>query len=192
MDHHHNFVVYRVWGGIGQRKKMPEAPAWLEEECRDLVSASGGLLGNACELFKESREDYSTMMERAQMRRVQAQNEKPKSSIFQKRLHIDALWTATYTGASTYGLLGAHVTFLDIARLQVFIPPGFMVFLVPDGNHHRVAPSATMGVSVRLFNFHFPGEPKKATLHFNVAKAWAYGLSSPPIDVAGLSVSFKK
>jgi hypothetical protein len=192
MDHNFNFVSYSAWGGMAGRKKMPPPPVWLDDECRSMVDPGSGLLGTACQLLKESREDYATMLERKRMHESQAQHEKPSSSIFRRRLHIDALWTATSTGASTYGLVGVHVTFVDIDRFQVFIPPGVMLFLLPDGRSHKLQPSVTMGVSLRLFDFQFPGEDRKATLHFNLAKAWTYGIGRPPIDVAGLSVSFRK
>ena len=149
------------------------------------------LLMTACEYLKDSEEGYQVLLDRRKASQAQTQKEKTSHTLFHVRMHIDAMYTATSTGTSTYGLVGMHFTFAELGRIQFFIPPGVMLYEVPkERGGHRLVPATTAGVSIRLFETDFFGRP--VNLHLNFAKAWVSGAVMPSTDVVGLSFTFKK
>ena len=116
-------------------------------------------------------------------------------------MHLDGLWSTTSSDVRYYGLIGTHISLVDIGRIQFFGPPGVILLSVPDGYGSRtLRPGYTWGMSVRLTDFHFPGSGlgKNATLFLNVTKCWTVGQSSlagPNVsgfDIAGFSIAPRK
>ena len=77
--------------------------------------------------------------------------DEPRHSSFLTRVHIDGLWTTTQDGARLSGIIGTHISLVDVGRVQVFGPPGIMLLTVPDGRGgRRVSLGYTWGASLRL------------------------------------------
>ena len=97
-------------------------------------------------------------------------SEKARQS-FLTRVHIDGLWTTTQDGARFYGIIGSHISLVDVGRVQVFGPPGVMLLTVPDGHGgRRVSLGYTWGVSLRLADVGIGTPNRNLTLFLNVTK----------------------
>jgi hypothetical protein len=91
-------------------------------------------------------------------------------------VHLDGLWTTAASQNRFYGIVGSHVSLVDVGRLQVFGPPGVMVLSVPDVNgSRRITVGYTWGLSVRLGDVRIFGPTKDKTLFLNVSKVWLTG-----------------
>lgn len=141
----------------------------------------------ACKTAEEKRADqYQRIVKEREER------EKPRHSSFLDWLHLDALWIPATSGVSSYGLVGAHMTIADIHGANVFGPPGVMLILDNDGGRLRLRPALTWGASLHLLDFRTPGSGRDAQLYLNIAKCWTTGGYQGGIDMAGLSVTWKK
>ena len=101
-----------------------------------------------------------------------------------------------YYRSHAYGLVGVHVTLPELAkRVQIYLPPGFLLLSIPDGVGGReFKPAATIGVSIKMFRFVFP-QGKDGTAYFNLAKAYVINHASSmdmraDVDLIGLSFSW--
>ena len=186
------------WGRIAPRKPPPDAPGWLEAYCAS--AAAAGVLEldertkKACGLLADPQMSTESVPSA-----VQAAETPPKHTSFWTRVHLDGLWTTTSTGTRLYGLVGSHISLVDVGRLQIFGPPGVMLLSVPDGHGgRRVEIGYTWGVSVRLMDMRLGGPTKNATLFVNVTKVWVgRGIEgsgkSPGYDIVGFSIApYKK
>ena len=201
----HNEPAHGVSGRIVERKPQPEPPAWVAHVCaqmtaREVVSATGRV-GEACRLLAGLSEDLAVTEIVQQTQATQADKELPTKGTFFSRMHLDGLWSTTSSDVRYYGLIGTHISLVDIGRIQFFGPPGVILLSVPDGYGSRtLRPGYTWGMSVRLTDFHFPGSGlgKNATLFLNVTKCWTVGQSSlagPNVsgfDIAGFSIAPRK
>jgi len=120
------------------------------------------------------------------------EREKPPHSSFPKWLHTDAFWMPTALGVSTYGVVGAHVVVANIERIYFYGPPGVMLVLDDSTGRRRVRPGLTWGVSILLFDLHIPGAQRTAQIYFNMAKCWTNGPYADAVNLAGLSLAWKK
>jgi hypothetical protein len=194
-----NRIARNIFGFIGERRSIPAVPGWLPAKCvlfADFVPPPAGPLFDACDLLAYSRSNFTIDPRTQQALLTQKQNEQDPRSSFWKHLHLDAGWGSPDYRMRTYGVVGVHVTLPEIAqRVQVFLPPGFLLLSVPDGRGGReFQPAATIGVSIRMFNFEFP-QSSPGTAHFNVAKAYFISQSSAmdanrSVDLVGLSFSW--
>lgn len=192
-----NRPVHGASGRIVARQPPPDAPAWLEAHCAS--AAAAGVLEveertqTACRYLVDPRATTESLSASAQ-----AAETPPKHSSFMTRVHLDGLWTTTSTDARLYGLVGSHVSLVDIGRVQIFGPPGVMLLSVPNGRGgRRVALGYTWGVSVRLVDLRLAARTKNATLFLNVSKVWVNGGiegtgRSHGLDIVGFSVARKK
>lgn len=141
----------------------------------------------ACKTEEERREDEY-------QRRVaeRLEREKPTHSSFLKWLHIDGLWAPTTLGVGTVGLIGTHVTIANVGRVNFFGPPGVMLLLEDAGGSRRIRPAMTWGISVYLVDFRPPGANHNAQLFLNLAKGQTFGDQRTGMDLAGLSITWKK
>jgi hypothetical protein len=161
------------WARPVGHEPRPTEPAWLPAHC--LASAGAGVLelqeslARACRLL-----DDSPMPSTQQMKAVDA--EKPaQHTSFLTRLHIDGLWTTASTTGRIYGLVGSHMSLVDVGRLQVFGPPGVILLSVPDVNgSRRITLGYTWGVSLRLADMRLFGQ-RDMTLFLNLSKVWVNG-----------------
>ena len=128
----------------------------------------------------------------------QAGGEKTRHSSFLTRVHVDGLSTTTQDGSRFYGIIGSHISLVDVGRVQVFGPPGVMLLTVPDGNGGRkVSLGYTWGVSLRLADVGIGTPNKNLTLFLNVTKVFvASGASGAQgtkgYDIVGFSLAPRK
>ena len=151
--------------------KLPEEKRRATDECKSEA--------------ERRRDDYERRMKQAE------EKERPERTSFLKWLHIDGLWTTTSLGERTYGLIGAHLAVVKIKRLYLYGPPGVMLLVNnPDGQ--RIRPALTWGFSIQLVPIRLPGTTREMELYLNLAKCWTSTSSQGGLDMAGLSVTWKK
>jgi hypothetical protein len=181
---------------ITARRPLPAAPAWLAARCAAADAANvlelEPRLTTACRLVADPR----TPIESAPAVPVPAE-QPPKHSSFLTRVHIDGLWSTTSTSGRIYGLIGSHVSLVDVGRLQVFGPPGVLVLSVPDNDgSRRITLGYTWGLSVRLTDMRLFGG-KDMTLFVNLSKVWVASgaddrASARGYDIVGFSIAPRK
>ena len=164
----------------------PAAPTKQERYCAKLPEQKRRAT-EVCKTDEERREDEY-------QRRVaeRLEKEKPTHSSFLKWLHFDGLWTPTTWGSGTFGLVGTHVTIANVGRVNFFGPPGVMLLLEDTGRSRSIRPAITWGISVYLMDFHPPATDNTAQLFLNLAKAQTFGDGRSGMDMAGLSITWKK
>lgn len=158
-----------------------------EIECAKLPEAKRRVT-EACKTDEERREDEY-------QKRVQERldKEKPEHTSFLRWLHLDGLWAPTTLGSGTFGLVGTHMTIANVGRVNFFGPPGVMLLIENNGGSHSVRPAMTWGISVYLADFRPPGaKTQVAQLFLNLAKAQTFGDQRGGMDLAGLSITWKK
>jgi hypothetical protein len=162
------------------------APTKQEIECAKL-SEPKRRATQACKTEEEKREDeyQKRVAERAE-------KEKPTHTSFLRWLHFDGLWAPTTLGSGTFGLIGTHMTIANVGRVNFFGPPGVMLLLENSGGSRHIRPAMTWGISVYLVDFRPPGSDNTARLFLNLAKAQTFGDQRGGMDLAGLSVTWKK
>jgi hypothetical protein len=190
---------------IRKRKLKPEPPLWLPSFCQqarssylpdDLSLGCLQLLSQATRLDPLGEEiAIKTQTERSD-------REKLEKGTFLSRLHLDGLWTQPQIGGETfrmYGLVGSHISLIDVGRLQFYGPPGIILIRVPDTKGNRqLRVGYTWGMSFRLKDFQFPlTSSRNATLYLNLTKCWLGPVSVGQVsingvDFAGFSISPKK
>jgi hypothetical protein len=168
-----NRPVHDYWERIVARKPPPAPPAWLPGQCQSIAAADmigfEARVDYACRLLDDvrARPDRSTFS---------APPDVPRHSSFLTRIHIDGLWTTTQDGARFYGIVGTHISMVDVGRVQVFGPPGIMLLTVPDGKGGRkVSLGYTWGVSLRLADVRVGTPTKNFSLFLNVTKLFVSG-----------------
>ena len=194
-----NRISRNIFGFVDERRPLPPILHWLPAKCdlrAELDPSSGGVLGEACDLLSVYRSDFTVEPRRQQTLAAQRQNEQDPHTSFWKHVHLDAGWGSLDYRAQAYGLVGVHVTLPELAkRVQIYLPPGFLLLSVPDGRGGRtLQPAATVGVSIRMFQFQFP-QRKAGTAYFNLAKAYVFDHVSPTstntaVDLVGLSFAW--
>ena len=194
-----NRPVHNDWGRIVERRPPPEPPQWLAAHCAEATAAGVELEGQmltACRVLADPKSPLQTVPSALQTRRLAA--EKPrKHSSFLTRLHIDWIWSTASTNGRAYGIVGSHMSLVDVGRLQVFGPPGVLLLSVPDGEgSRRLTLGYTWGVSVRLADVRLFAPTKNMTLFLNVSKVWVNGGSDHGnfrgYDIAGFSLAPRK
>jgi hypothetical protein len=198
-ERNRNRIARNTNGFITQRKERPPVLAWLPAKCdvlADFVPPPAGVLADGCGWLSYYRSNFTIDPTAQQLLQAQKQNEQDPHSSFWKHVHLDAGWTSLDYRAHTYGLIGVHLTLPELAkRVQIFLPPGFLLVSMPDGRGGReVQPAATIGVSIKLFRFEFP-QHKQGTAYFNLAKAYVIShasemKSNPEVDLVGMSFSW--
>jgi hypothetical protein len=183
------------WGKpIGHRPR-PEPPEWLPESCRIGANAAvlyPDALTRACGLLDGDAAPAATAPPPA----VAAEGP-DKHTSFMARVHVDTLWMNGASQGRLYGLVGSHLSLVDVGRLQIFGPPGVMLLSVPDGgDSRRITLAYTWGFSVRLAEVRMFGPNKDMTLFLNMSKAWVNGTgpqgTTSGFDGIGLSLAPRK
>jgi hypothetical protein len=187
-------------GRIAPRKPVPDPPRWLSARCERAAAAHTDLdprETTACRLVDDPRASMDAVPTPVQTARLE--DEKPdKHTSFLTRVHIDGLWTTASSNNRFYGLVGSHVSLVDVGRLQVFGPPGVLLLSVPDASgSRRITLGYTWGLSVRLADVRIFGPTRDMTLFLNVSKVWiATGSegqgTSRGYDMMGFSIAPRK
>jgi hypothetical protein len=170
-----NRPAHDAMGSIARHRPPPDAPEWLGAYCTTAAAAHALELDPrtkvACLLLEDPRTPLAAVPTPAQAARLNA--EKSKHSSFMTRVHLDGLWTSASSGTRLYGLVGSHISLVDVGRLQVFGPPGVLLLSVPDyAGSRRVTLGYTWGLSVRLADVRLFRPAKDVTVFLNVSKVW--------------------
>lgn len=192
----YNRPVHDGWGRPDARRQQPpDPPVWLEAYCTAaaVVVEVDERTMKACRLLADPRAGNASLPTPGKASRTDAEKP-PKHSSFWTRVHLDGLWTTSPTGGRFYGIIGSHVSLVDVGRLQVFGPPGVLLLSVPDGeNSRRITLGYTWGVSLRLTDVRLFGPTKNMTLFLNVSKVWLdFGDERSKFrgfDIAGFSLA---
>jgi len=200
-EHNRNRIARNYFGFTSGRKPIPPVPEWLPAKCDvmgDFVPTPRGALHDGCDLLSYYRSDFTIDPTVQQALQAQTRNEQDPHSSFWKHVHLDAGWSSLDYRMHTYGLVGVHVTLPELAkRVQIFLPPGFLLLSVPNGRGGReIQPAATIGVSIKMFQYEFP-QGKQGTAFFNLAKAYVFNRQAAmassgntAVDLVGLSFSW--
>ncbi len=193
-----NQPAHDAYGRVVPKRPRPEPPAWLEPTCatRDEASlAAIPILEQACRLLASLDVDPQAQAIQQQTQTTRADHEKLIKGSFLSRVHLDGLWSTTSSDVRFYGLVGSHISLVDVGRVQFFGPPGVLLLSVPNGKGSReIRVGYTWGMSVRLADVSLFGAHKNATLFLSVAKCWTMGsnldrLGTGGFDIAGLSIA---
>jgi len=195
----HNEPAHDPFGHIVDRAARPEPPSWLEARCAafpaSLLPTLWAPLGPACRVLAGMDEDAATGAIRASATASRAAAEKVVKDTFLTRVHLDGLWTSTSTDYRMYGLVGSHISLVDVGRVQFFGPPGVILLSVPDGRGGReMRAGYTWGLSVRLADVRLFAPSKNLTLFLSVTKVWVNGPTTAAVpggsfDIAGFSLA---
>jgi hypothetical protein len=192
----HNRPARDAWGRIAARQRPPEAPGWLAAYCDAAAQAALILEARtttACRLLVDPRAPLESVPTGVQAARIA--DEQPKHTSFLSRVHLDGLWTTAATTGRFYGLIGSHVTLVDVGRLQIFGPPGVLILSVPDGaDSRRITLGYTWGLSYRLTDVRL-FTSKDMTLFVNVSRVWLAGAGDgqgSSYTIAGFSLAPNK
>jgi hypothetical protein len=194
-----NEPAHDAFGHIQRRTPMPAVPEWLDARCAalppDATSTLQSPVGAACRLLAGLAEDPVADALRASTTLARTNAEKLVKNSFFTRVHIDGLWTSTSTDVRMYGLFGAHISLVDVGRVQFFGPPGVLVLSAPDGLGGRETRTGyTWGMSVRLGDVRLLSPTKNLTLFLTMTKVWMSGgtydrLRPGGLELAGFSLA---
>jgi hypothetical protein len=130
--------------------------------------------------------------EQEKRQREAQQREKATHSSFLRWVHVDALWIPAASGNQTFGLVGTHLAVANVGRIYFYGPPGVILLRQPNGHGWSYRPGFSWGFSVYLTEAKVPGTTHHARLFFNLTKVWTQGDYRTGMDMAGLSVTWKK
>jgi hypothetical protein len=198
----HNEPAHDIFGRIVDRAPKPPAPEWLGARCLALgasVDAALPPLGPACHILAGIEDDPVARTMRTVTVATRQDREKAPKNTFLTRVHIDGLWTSTSSDARLYGLVGSHISLVDVGRVQFFGPPGVILLSVPDASgQRRIRPGYTWGMSIRLSDVRLFAPTKNLTLFLSITKVWVPGgtaydrLEPGGFDIAGFSLAPRK
>ena len=197
-----NEPAYDPFGRIVGREPRPDAPRWLDAYCTVLGAGRIAELetdaGRACRIEAGLAADSQAEALRTSTDAARADREAVVKNTFFSRIHLDGLWTTTSTDARFYGLVGSHISLVDVGRVQFFGPPGVIVLSIPDGHGSRqIRMGYTWGMSVRLVDVRLFAPTKNLTLFLSMTKVWTVGgtydrLQAGGFDLAGFSLAPRK
>jgi len=192
----HNEPAHDAFGRFVDRAPKPAAPEWLAVRCASPVENETGPLAPACRLLAGLDEDPTLAAIRTATAAARVGKEKTVKNTFLTRVHLDGLWTSTASDVRIYGLVGSHISLVDVGRVQFFGPPGIILLSVPDASGSRqIRAGYTWGLSVRLGDVRLFAQSKNLTLFLTIAKVWVPGgsaydrLQPGGLDIAGFSLA---
>jgi hypothetical protein len=197
-----NEPAHNNYGKIVTRTLQPAPPDWLPASCASLAGSVAvkppEALDKGCRVLQGLSADPEAEAIRQQTLAVRVDKEKVKKSSFFSRVHLDGLWSTTSSDVRYYGLVGSHISLVDVGRVQFFGPPGILVLRMPDGlRSHQIRVGYTWGLSVRLADLRLFTPQKNMTLFLSIAKCWTVGNASDRLtpggfDIAGFSIAPRK
>jgi hypothetical protein len=197
-----NEPAHDPFGRIVGRSPRPDPPSWLEARCAvyspPTIATLGAPFGPPCRLLAGLEEDAGASAIRASTAASRTAAEKLVKDTFFTRVHLDGLWTSTSTDYRMYGLVGSHISLVDVGRVQFFGPPGVILLSVPNGYGGReIRAGYTWGLSVRLSDVRLFAPTKNLTLFLSITKVWVNGpttgqLPGGSFDIAGFSLAPRK
>lgn len=198
-----NGPAHDAFGRVIQRAEQPDPPAWLEPRCAifpaAMLATLDAPLGPACRVLAAIASDPAADSIRATTTATRTAAEKLVKNTFLTRIHLDGLWTTTSTDYRLYGLVGSHISLVDVGRVQFFGPPGVILLSVPDATGSRaIRVGYTWGLSVRLKDVRLFSPTSNMTLFLTVTRVWVSGgtpydrMTPGGYDIAGFSLAPRK
>ena len=87
-------------------------------------------------------------------------------------------------GWRVFSYFGVHITPFDIKkRIYIWLPPGFSLISIPNGDGRKLVPAYGAGLSFRWLDFRFPGASNQSTMvlqHFAVLHPRLFRARSGP------------
>lgn len=190
-------------GGVADRRPEPEPPSWMLPACADFKAGritATQLLVDACALKAELSRNYDDLIAESIDRERQwyrKKDEDSEKSSFLSKIHLDTPYVvAQNNGYRVFSYFGVHITPFDIKkRVYIWLPPGFSLISLPSSDGRKVTPAYGAGISVRWFDFRFPGASQQSTMYFNIAEFFVRESTVPGVDtrltMIGLSFTTK-
>jgi hypothetical protein len=184
-----NFNDNLIW----ERKKRPEPPAWLAQECLGYIGVDG-LLASACSILRDWDDQPLHIVQRRRPSLVTSGgkiDDKVEKTSFFQRVHLTGLWLrARYPATPIYGVVGMQVGVFEVGRFT--LPAvGVLVVMIPDGEGgYDWKPATTLGFGYRICNFVTPVIKKQASLHFNIARTSIHGTQDERIVPGATTLNF--
>jgi hypothetical protein len=159
------------------------------------------LLLDACALKGELSRNYEDLIAETINRErewYRKKDEEADRSSFLSKVHIDTPYVmAQNNGYRIFSYFGVHITPFDIKkRVYIWLPPGFSLISIPAADGRKLVPAYGAGISIRWFDFRFPGASQQSTMYFNVAEFFVRESAIPGTDsrltMIGLSFTTKK
>lgn len=191
-------------GNLLRRRAKPEPPTWLAPLCApEQIPFFADDLKEACSyiLPPNSFLDAKAAELASQTQQTRSHKEQLIKGSFLSRLHVDGLWAQPEVGSGprVYGLIGSHISLVDMGRWQFYGPPGIILVAVPTASGRQLRIGYTWGMSYRVHDFRFPwshGKEQNASLFISVTKCWLNaqigGMNVGGMDLAGFSISPKR
>ena len=144
-----NGPAHNNYGKIVERQDQPAPPEWLPGYCTSVVvtrtDSHAPKIERACGALRQLSADPEAESIRQKTAALRADHEKIHKSTFFSRVHLDGLWSTTSTDLGSYGLVGSHISLVDVGRVQLFGPPGILVLRMPDTKVRTRSVSAIRG-----------------------------------------------
>lgn len=138
---------------------------------------------------KDKCKDIAELIHEQTMKeRMEAEKHSSSKSRFFNKIHVDGLWVPGQTDAKFLGVVGTHVTVIELGRVHLFGPPGVMV-LRADG---KIRTALTWGFSLYMTQFRIPGTTRELALFGDFARAWTFGDYRTGMDLVGMSVAWRR
>ena len=191
-------------GGVSDRRAEPGPPSWMMTACSNFKAGritATQLLLDACDLKAELSRNYEDLIAENIERERQwyrKKDEDANKSSFLSKVHIDTPYVmAQNDGWQVFSYFGVHITPFDIKkRVYIWLPPGFSLISIPRADGRKLTPAYGAGISIRWFDFRFPGASEQSTMYFNVAEFFIRESAVPGVDsrltMIGLSFTAKK
>jgi hypothetical protein len=137
---------------------------------------------------KDKCKDIAELIYRQTLKERMEKEKGPSKSRFFNKIHVDGLWVPGQTDAKFLGVVGTHVTVIEMGRVHLFGPPGVMV-LRADG---KIRTALTWGFSLYMTQFRIPGTTRELALFGDFARAWTFGDYRTGMDLVGMSVAWRR
>src|SRR5262245_22680132 len=111
---------------------------------------------------------------------------------FLRWLHTDVMWVPTESGNATYGLIVVHLAVARIGGLDIQGPPGVILLRQRTEDGWMLRPGMTWGLSFRLTDFELPHFKRAVTMYANLSRVWTGGDSRMSMNLAGISLTWKR
>ena len=198
---HDNRPARDAFGRIVPRRPPPVEPAWLASHCAAVEALSvvdrPERISKACALLVDPLPAAEVDLLQRQVAQEEAEAQEKYRS-FLTRLHLDGAWVTTSSGPRAYGIVGFHMTLVDIGRVQMFGPPGVILLSMPDGGgNRRMTLGYTWGLSVRLADLRVSSPTANLSLFLTMSKVWVNGDAGDPVmggsaQIVGFSLAPRK
>lgn len=193
-----NRIAYNAAGGVIKKRSIrPEPPAWLRDECEQLLD-SDGALGEACAILARWDSLYDGLISGRSAGSAPPSDVPVKSSLL-RRVHLTGGWVpAQLPAPKVYLVAGMQVGIVEVGRATLPAVGVGLIAMADGSGGYEWKPATVIGVGYRLTSFAFPGIKRHSHLHINVARVTIHGSRTIPVGIdpsqnlIGFSLTFNK